>query len=244
VSSPLNWHVDSRDGLVIVTVAGTSDADAALELHRVIMRHLHREPVGVLLDLSQAAVADRESAAIFASLAHEADSWPGTPVLLCTANEITADLIAKAAGKAPPLFGTTAEAVATLTDPGPPVTERILPVPGAARHARDVVSETCLRWELPHLLGPVTLVVSELVTNAVVHARSPVTLRIRLRPRHLYLAVFDDDQAEPVLRAHPATDASGGRGLHLVEHVATRWGHQLMPGGKVVWAAFAVNGTA
>jgi anti-sigma regulatory factor (Ser/Thr protein kinase) len=82
-------------------------------------------------------------------------------------------------------------------------------------------------------------VASELVTNAVVHARTVMTLQIRLRPRYLYLAVFDEAHTEPVLRrSGDHTDVPGGRGLQIVDVAAARWGHLRRPDGKVVWACF------
>ena len=82
------------------------------------------------------------------------------------------------------------------------------------------------------------LVTSELVTNAIEHARTPATLQLRRRPRYLYVAVLDGARTEPVRRHDRDPEAVGGRGLHMVGVVSTRWGHLLRPDGKVVWAAF------
>ena len=80
------------------------------------------------------------------------------------------------------------------------------------------------------------------MSNAVTHARTVMTLQIRLRPQYLYIAVFDGAPARPVRsRGRPSTDTPGGRGLHLVELVSARWGSEPQDDGKVVWAAFAVS---
>lgn len=69
-------------------------------------------------------------------------------------------------------------------------------------------------------------------------------LQVRLRPRYLYLGVFDDADTQPILRSERPADTPGGRGLHLVELTATRWGHQRQHHGKVVWACFDTSPNA
>ncbi len=56
-------------------------------------------------------------------------------------------------------------------------------------------------------------------------------------PRLFYLAVFDGAHSEPVPRPAYSPEATGGRGLHLVDIVTTRWGFLRRTDGKVVWAA-------
>ncbi len=83
-------------------------------------------------------------------------------------------------------------------------------------------------------LDAALLVISELVTNAAVNARSQVTVRLRLRPD--LLLVEDEDSRLPVLQQNNDWDALGGRGLMLVDALSARWGSQPCPFGKIVWA--------
>lgn len=106
----------------------------------------------------------------------------------------------------------------------------------AAAAARDFVRRTCALWSLEAALDAALLVVSELVTNAVVNARSQATVRLRLRPDHLLVEVEDEDSRLPVLQQHNEWDALGGRGLILVDAMAARWGSRPGPFGKLVWA--------
>ena len=110
------------------------------------------------------------------------------------------------------------------------------PNPQAAAAGRDFVRSTCSRWGLEATLDVALLVTSELVTNAVVNARSQVTLRLRVRPDRLLVEVEDEDSRMPVLQQDNGWDALGGRGLMLVDALAARWGSQPCPFGKVVWA--------
>ena len=110
------------------------------------------------------------------------------------------------------------------------------PDPQAAAAGRDFVRCTCTLWGLEATLDAALLVISELVTNAVVNARSQVTVRLRLRPNHLLIEVEDEDSRLPALQKHNDWAALGGRGLMLVDALSDRWGSQPCPFGKIVWA--------
>lgn len=79
------------------------------------------------------------------------------------------------------------------------------------------------------------LAVSELATNAVIHARTPFTLRIvRRGSGTVRVSVTDGSVAVPV-RQERRPDAAGGRGISIVEDLASEWGVEPHPGGKTVW---------
>jgi anti-sigma regulatory factor (Ser/Thr protein kinase) len=88
------------------------------------------------------------------------------------------------------------------------------------------------------LLEDVALVVSELVTNAVLHGVGDVTLSVVVDDESVQVEVGD---GEPELADPPpvARNADAGRGLLLVSRVARRWGVRPADGGKVVWAELA-----
>ncbi|HEX5199152.1 ATP-binding protein [Paractinoplanes rhizophilus] len=122
------------------------------------------------------------------------------------------------------------------------LTDQLLPATGAARHARNMVTEACALWDLPDLIGPASLVADELVTNGVEHAGTLMTLQISRRGRGLHLALGDGSPAPPRLPPPPSPTEPRGRGLMLVDAIATRWGW--LPageGGKVVWATLSMG---
>ena len=81
-----------------------------------------------------------------------------------------------------------------------------------------------------------SLVVSELVTNAAVHARTEIVVRIVAQPDCLLIAVTDGSPRPLVLRCC-SEQSTTGRGLAIVASVARRWGtEQHRYGGKTVWA--------
>jgi anti-sigma regulatory factor (Ser/Thr protein kinase) len=79
------------------------------------------------------------------------------------------------------------------------------------------------------------LVLTELVTNATLHARTPYTVQLRLEPTHLVVEVADRSPRLPQTLRY-ATDATTGRGITLVNAFSSRWGTIPTADGKVVWA--------
>ncbi len=87
------------------------------------------------------------------------------------------------------------------------------------------------------LLEDIVLVVVELVANAEQHTHSPERLAISPQPSAIQIEVTDGDPALPVLL--PASPVRlGGRGVYLVDALATQWGVRQCPPGKCVWALF------
>ncbi|MDG4823031.1 ATP-binding protein [Asanoa sp. WMMD1127] len=115
------------------------------------------------------------------------------------------------------------------------------PLTGAARRARELVTEACARWELPAVAGPACIVVTELVNNVVAHAHTAMTVLVGrgVDGDHLHLSVRDWSTALPVYAGPVPTTSYGGRGLLLIESVALRWGVTDLPDGKVVWSVVA-----
>lgn len=103
----------------------------------------------------------------------------------------------------------------------------------APRAARAFVREL-LDTDDAELVASVELLVSELVTNAVLHARSAPRIEVHLGQGAVRVSVRDDDPHLPRQRV-PDQERPGGRGMHLVDGVASRWGAEPDGGGKVVW---------
>lgn len=93
-------------------------------------------------------------------------------------------------------------------------------------------------WDAEEFEESASLLVSELVTNAVLHARSPAELTMRLLDGELWVGVSDAN-AGPAVRKRYGPDAGTGRGLLLVERIATAWGTEPSGTGKLVWFQLA-----
>lgn len=239
--SNLHCHVQRDEAQFLVRVSGVLTMSSASRVRTALLKCLAEQPDTLVVDVSGLAVPELAALSVFAAVARQAEMWPGTPVLLCATDAATVALVRTGRAGNLPVFPSVPAALAS--DDGrirlPSITDELLPVSGAARRARDLVTEACGRWDQPELVGPASIVVSELVTNVVVHARTMMTLRLSLRRRYLHIAVRDGSIEEPRLVDTSPLDATGGRGIALVDAVARRWGSLPTDGGKVVWAVLS-----
>jgi hypothetical protein len=122
----------------------------------------------------------------------------------------------------------------------------------SARAARDFTRQTLAAWDL-HVLSPdAAVIVSELGTNALLYgargcvngaAGGPIELILWQRAAHLVCAITDPG-SEPPVAAAPDPSAAGGRGLQVVQALATAWGWAWLGAHrKAVWAALCIPGT-
>ena len=105
------------------------------------------------------------------------------------------------------------------------------------RAARRFVTQALSGWDDDEgdLTDTVTLLVSELVTNAVIHAGSDVEVMVRLTSTAARIEVTDAS-ASSITPRDATTEEDSGRGLALVGSLAQRWGVRPLPGGgKTVW---------
>ncbi|MER7347434.1 SpoIIE family protein phosphatase [Streptomyces aurantiacus] len=111
---------------------------------------------------------------------------------------------------------------------------RLAPDPSEVSRARDLVRSQLRDWGLDAVTDSAVLLVSELVTNAVRHARGGrIGLRL-VRSGRLLCEVEDDDAALPTLLSAGPGDEFG-RGLRIVTSLAAEWGTSRTSAGKTVW---------
>ncbi|WP_411107288.1 ATP-binding protein [Streptomyces sp. cmx-4-9] len=109
-----------------------------------------------------------------------------------------------------------------------------------SRARRDVT--LCLHtWGLDHLVDDAQLITSELVTNAIRHTRTGrVGVSVTRHPDRVRIVVTDTSRATPA-PADPDPDAEAGRGLQLIDRLATRWGSDRLATGKRVWVELTTD---
>jgi hypothetical protein len=145
------------------------------------------------------------------------------------------------------------------------------PTPQAVGEARHFVADTCRQWGIDDVIDEVTLAVSELVTNAVLHARTHIDVELCVSGGAMTVCVMDRDPRPPVVRPvrldlladldaspstgpdvddrHPTTyvgssgSVAGGRGLLIVDALADEWGVAELADGKEVWLTLPVQWT-
>ncbi|HVF74238.1 MAG TPA: ATP-binding protein [Acidimicrobiales bacterium] len=104
----------------------------------------------------------------------------------------------------------------------------------SARAARRFLRDVLEDWRCDEVVEVVLLAANELVTNAILHARTDFELIVRLARGVVRIEVIDFDERLPVHR-DARDDALGGRGMGVLNAVADRWGVDPVLGGKKVW---------
>ena len=111
--------------------------------------------------------------------------------------------------------------------------------PQSVRQARRWVTDVLARLGRDDLVDAAELGVSELVTNALLHADPPIAVRVRGTRAHPRVEVRDHSQHPPEINSEMAEDdnlmSTIGRGLGIVALYSTTWGSEVAPDGKTVW---------
>lgn len=104
---------------------------------------------------------------------------------------------------------------------------------GTVRDARHLVADA-LADALDDLRDTAVLLADEIVTNAVLHGGGRFCLQVDAAPHVIRVEVTDDDPTEPRV-LHASDEHEHGRGLAIVDTLATRWGTEHLGSHKVVW---------
>ncbi|MET9920865.1 SpoIIE family protein phosphatase [Streptomyces sp. NPDC059605] len=127
-------------------------------------------------------------------------------------------------------------------DPGSPRAPRLHQYihqadPEGLSDARTIVRQALTDWDMAELADDAELVTGELLVNVLLHTEGGAVLTLEVLPepvRRVRLSVQDRSSAWPRRRS-PGETATSGRGLLLLDAVATRWGIEPRGEGKAVW---------
>lgn len=106
--------------------------------------------------------------------------------------------------------------------------------PASAALARRFVRDALAALDRGELAWAAQQVVSELATNALLHARTTMELAVEVTADGVRLEVLDGSAVVPSVRRYGG-ESTTGRGLRMVEELASSWGVDRLDGGKVVW---------
>jgi len=114
------------------------------------------------------------------------------------------------------------------------INDRLLlpPEPASAGAARRFVAAALEHYDVD--IDVIALLVSELVSNVVLHAHTPFEVTLRVRDEHIRVSVADESPLIPAMKQY-AADSVTGRGLTMIDSAAARWGIDETAGGKAVW---------
>ena len=238
----------TRDGCVVVAFTGSIDLFSVAQIQRALLKDFSDQPFALICDLAGVDTLDPVCATVFSTVAnHPASRWPDTSFLLCGAQPPVAEILDRL--QVPhflQMYASLQDALDAAVARPPYLRDelRLAPTPTAPAAARAFVREVCRYWQLARpdatVMDRAVLLASELVTNAVAHARTEIRLRLELRGDRLHIAVRDGGPGLLRLVA-PDPQTEGGRGLWLIEQLARSWGVNRHPdGGKVVWCTLSL----
>jgi anti-sigma regulatory factor (Ser/Thr protein kinase) len=230
--------------IIRCVIRGVWDARLERDTASVLRTCLTAHPTGFLIDLSGLHDPAAESARSWTTVRTAAAGMdPPVNVALCIpAEQLLAHSLQQGVRQFLPVYATAEQANVALTYRALS-SERLLlrqPAgPDASGVARKLIAEACRGYQKPRLLRPAQLVVTELVANAVQHARTAITVTVAPRAGGLRLTVSDGDPHPP----RPASPSSSsplvdeaGHGLQLVQAAAAAWGAIATQDGKTIWA--------
>jgi hypothetical protein len=228
-------HPSGEQTYPVVRLAGRLDAVTAPLLRSAILTALGAQPRALVVDARELDAGHADAVTAVTGLFREAEAWPGTRFAVAArpADAVRWD------GAGLMVHPSPEAAFAAFGPPAPDdrVAATLEPVVTAARRARELVEQACARWGLTDLAAAACIVLTEMVNNAVAHARTEMTVLLARYEAAISVAVRDRSRTIPTLPGGPApVTAYGGRGLLLIDAEASRWGCLALPGGKVVWA--------
>lgn len=229
-------HTIRRDvGLVVASACGSLTGSTASGLRDGLTKLL-ADGVPVALDVSGLVLDWLPGPEVIVTAVTAAGGWPVARLVLFGASPAAADRLRSCrVTQSVPLAATLDEAT-TLADVRPPRLVRGVDLPAqhdAVARSREFLRDTCERWGLPER-DDLTRIVTELVTNAVVHAGAGLRLRFVLDRTGIRVSVHDRRPGAVV----------PGRGLAVVARLSRTWGVLHYADGKSVWAHLPVGGGA
>ncbi|MEU4242587.1 ATP-binding protein [Actinoplanes sp. NPDC026619] len=231
-------------GMAVVEVAphGQWSAQLGEEVSAALSMCLAGPSASIIIDLHELVDPHGFSLSFWLALWRQArlDNPPAHLMFCLPPTSALSQRLRHRQGPQPRVFATLPEARTAIADRmsrADRLQAQLAPQAASVRAARALVTQACEAWQRPELLDNTWLVVSELATNAVEHARTDLIVTVSHSGNRLHVAVHDCVRKFPQeLSSAPAALPERGRGLRLVHTVAAAWGAMPTPDGKVVWA--------
>ena len=241
----METRISEGAGYLVVRAEGDLSLRTVPDLRDALLKASAEQPRGLVCDL-RTVRATRESLTILHVVADQVADWPSSPLaIVATAQPLLDQLGRLGLRRRLPVVPDLDQAAAALRY-SPRfllASTRLAPTGDAPAAARAFAGCHLGRWRVGEAVEAAQWVVSELVTNAVVHAGTELTVRVSLAGRRVGVAVGDRG-ARRVSRPPGAGDG-GGWGLTVVEQLTRSWGVlPRMGDGAVVWAVLDADAPA
>ena len=239
--TPFAFAVRPEPDHLLVRLSGPLSLDAVLTLRHVLAKAL-ADRGRVVVDVAAMRLDRATALEAFPAALQAAGGWPGVRMVL----------VGPSPGLARALRAARIERTVPLVEPDGVRAGLDTRPPRVGRHAelacdvhapglaRAFVRQTCADWAVDERTEDAVVVVNELVTNAVLHARTSCRVLVGLDDRGLHLAVRDGAPAHTARPGPVDLRAERGRGLHLVVLLSSAWGVTEHRDGKTVWAVLGL----
>jgi hypothetical protein len=229
-------------GFLAVRARGDLTLRTVPELRDALLKASAEQPRGIVCDLREVR-ATRESLTILHVVADQVADWPASPLAVVAADQPMLDQLGRLGlRRRLPVVPDVEQAAAALrySPRFLRVSTRLLPTVDAPAAARAFAGTHLGAWHTGEAVEPAQWVVSELVTNAVLHAGTEMTVRVSLAGHRVGVAVGDRGTGAVVRPSGRREDT--GWGLTVVEKLTRSWGVlPRMGDGAVVWAVLEVD---
>ena len=237
MSSKVRHLVDRSQPYPLVRLAGVLDATTAPTVRSALLDVLAGQPKAVVVDVGQLDVAEPEAVSVLRNVHRDTARWPAAHLTLCGSPDAS---LWQGVGWSVQPDSSRAFAELGTPDHDHRMSLDLEPRLGVARQSRELITEACARWKRPELTGSACIVATEMVNNVVAHARTSMVVLLATHGDGMSVAVRDRSGTLPLFTGGPvAPTAYGGRGMLLIDSVASHWGTLVLPDGKVVWALLA-----
>lgn len=224
----------------LVRAAGALGRHNSAALWAAVHECMAERPDAVVIDLS-AVTADRDAGlGSLATMARAAVACAGVNILLCTPSpELRKAFERLGVARHLPVLATLPEALALArrATPARRMRRPMPPGPPAGQAARALLAQACEQWQSWHVYDRTATILTELVANAVLHARTDLVVSVGISGGHLYVAVHDYSSEPLHLGGGDDAEFGTGSGLLVVDALAEAWGSAPTADGKVVWAS-------
>lgn len=230
---------EELDGCLVVSLTGVLDSLSYGPLRDSLIKLAMEEPRAVVARLDDLQVGHESLLTVFSSVWMRVSDWPGVQIFLVAKDTDRRIAIARSAvSRFVPVFAGIEQAIAAVEKESPRRRRRAMypPVLMCSAAARGFVRETCRDWGIEAWSSDAVCIASELVENAIEHARTDLELRLELRRGMLTVAVRDGSPVQAVLRQGEQGQPLG-YGLQIIADLARVWGCSPdLRGGKITWA--------
>lgn len=241
---PPRVQLASHGDVMVVRLLGTLEGSGTAHARHRLLKCLADVPSVLVVDVSALRVRRGVLERLLVEVAQQNELWPRVPMVATGTTRGRADLESEIGSQ--PLLDVAPSAVDALRHlPRPPArtrhTARLPARTMAAPRARSMVGVQCQQWGADHLAESAELVTSELVTSAVCHVGFGIRLTVETDGDCMAVEVRDPDPAPPKLvDAGPLDDQR--HALDVLCSTVNTWGClPTRPGGKVVWATWALS---